>query len=408
MLSVLTLRGIWELTKMKTIPSLSVLLVAILGLRLLPLDAQDREALPNRGEYLVYVGTANYTGQPSKNIYVFRFNARTGKLTSLGLAGQADNPSSLAVHPNQRFFYAGQAIGDIKAQTGGAVSAFSIDPRTGKLTFLNKVPSHGAHPAYVSVDQTGKYLLVAIYFGGAVEAFPVNNDGRLGEATSVVRHTGSGPNPERQEAPHPHSVYLAPDNRFAVTGDLGADRVVVHRFDPASGSLTPNDPPYAEVKPGAGPRHLAFHPSAKFVYVLNELHSSISVFSYNASGGVLHLVETVSMLPGYFKGENTGAEVAVSPSGRYLYASNRGHDSIAVFSVDTATGTLTPVEYVSTQGKAPRHFAIEPTGSYMIVANQDSDNLVVFRINPKSGRLSATGQVVKATAPVCVKFVKIN
>ena len=374
----------------------------------LTLRALGSEDVPPRGEYLVYVGTASYNGQYSKRIYVFRFNARTGKLTSVGLAGEADNPGFLAVHPNQRFLYAVNEMGDIKGQTGGAVSAFSIDSKTGKLNFLNKVPSHGAYPAHVSVTQTGKYLLVANYLGGAVEAFPVKNDGRLGEATSVVRHTGTGTNPERQEGPHPHSVYLAPDNRFAVAADLGTDRVVVHRFDPATGSLTPNNPPYAEVSPGAGPRHLAFHPSAKFVYVLNELHSSISVFYYNASGGVLRLVETISMLPKDFKGENSGAEVEVSPSGHFLYASNRGHDSIAVLSIDSAKGTLTPVEYVPTQGKTPRNFAIDPAGSYLIVANQDSDNLVVFRINPESGHLSPTGQVLKAIAPVCVNFVKIH
>ncbi len=275
---------------MNTIPQVSAIFVALFAWSLIALHTSGAETAATGDEYLVYVGSPVHTGQDGKNIYVFRFNARSGQLTSLGLAAEADHPGFLAVHPNHRFLYATNEIGDMKAQKGGAISAFSIDQTTGKLTLLNQVPTHGAHPTYATVDKTGKYVVVANYFGGTIEVFPVKKDGRLDETSSVARDTGTGANPKRQDGPHPHAVILSPDNRFAIAADLGIDKLVVYRFDAMKGSLTPNDPPYAKVNPGAGPRHLAFAPNGKFVYVINELHSSISAFSYNPQNGVLHLI----------------------------------------------------------------------------------------------------------------------
>jgi len=359
-------------------------------------------------EFLVYVGTAIYTDQTSKNIYVFRFNASTGQITSLGVAAESVNPGTLALHPNGRFLYSTNEVGNFKGYRGGGVTAFAIERATGRLTLLNDEFSGGANPASVVVDRTGKYVVVANYYGGKVGAFPVQEDGRLGEATAFVLREGSSVNRLRQEGPHPHSVYVSLDNRFVIACDLGLDKILVYRLDATKGTLTPNDPPYASVNPGAGPRHLAFSPGGKFVYVVNELQSSISAFSYDAQKGVLHRLQTISTLPSDFKGDNTGAEIGVSPSGKFLYASNRGHDSIAVFAIDAGRGILTPIEHVSTQGKTPRNFAIDLTGAYLFVGNQDSDNIVVFHVDSKSGRLKRTGQVLKVASPTCITFLPLQ
>jgi len=238
--------------------------------------------------------------------------------------------------------------------------------------------------------------------------FPVLEDGRLGEASAFVQHTGSSVNPKRQEGPHAHSIDTSPDNRFLLAADLGLDRLLVYRFDPFKGSLEPNDPAFAKINPGAGPRHFAFHPGGRFVFAVNEMGSSISAFSYDAARGSLRELQTISMLPKDFASQSDAAEIEVHPSGKFLYGSNRGHDSIAVFAIEAGKGTLTPVEYVPTQGKTPRNFAIDPTGSYMVVANQDSDNLVVFRIDAKTGRLTPNGKVPDVPSPVCVKFVALE
>lgn len=356
--------------------------------------------------YLVYVGT--YTGAKSKGIYAFRFDARAGKLSPLGLAAETPSPSFVAVHPSRRFLYAVSEVSNFKGEKSGAVSAFSIEPKSGKLTFLNQVSSRGAGPCYLAVDKTGKWVLVANYDGGSVAVLPVQPDGRLREASAFVQHSGSSVDRERQEGPHGHSFNFSPDGRFAIAADLGLDQLLVYRFDGTKGSLAPNDPPFAKVNPGAGPRHFTFHPGGKFAYAINEMQSTVTAFAYDAQRGVLTVLQTVPTLPKDFSGENTTAEVRVEPKGKFLYGSNRGHDSIAVFAIDAAKGTLTPVERAPTQGKTPRNFGIDPTGSYLLAANQDSDNIVVFRIDQQSGRLIPTGQVVEAPAPVCVKFVPLR
>ena len=354
------------------------------------------------GHYLVYIGT--YTGPQSQGIYVYKFESGSGRLTPLGLAPESANPSFLVVHPNHRFVYAVNEIGNYEGQKRGAVSAFALDSKTGKLTLLNQVSSGGVDPCYIALDRTGKYALVANYTSGSVVAFPLLADGRLGNASAFVQHTGHGVNRERQEGPHAHSINLSPDNRFAIAADLGLDELLVYRFDATKGTLLANDPPFVKVPAGSGPRHFAFHPNGKFAYAIEEMGSSVTAFFYDAAGGILHPLQTLSTLPKDFKGHDDSAEVQVHPSGKFLYGSNRGHDSIVVFAIDAAHGTLTPVEHVPTQGKEPRDFSIDPTGAYLIAANQNSNTLVVFRIDASSGRLTATGQVLELHAPVCVKF----
>jgi 6-phosphogluconolactonase len=360
------------------------------------------------GKYLVYVGT--YTGEDtkSKGIYAFRYDAANAQVTPLGLAAETTNPSFVAVHPNRKFLYAVNELGNYKGPNSGGVSAFSIDRATGKLTFLNELPSRGADPCYITVDRTGKFVLVANYTGGSVIVYPILEDGRLGEASAFVQHTGHGPNAERQEGPHAHSIDLSRDNRFAYVDDLGLDELLVYKFDAAKGSLTPNDPPFAKLDPGVGPRHFALRPDGKFAYVVTEIGRSVMVFSVDAAKGTLQHLQTVTTLPKDFTGRNDDAEIEVVPSGKVLYASNRGHDSIAVFAVDSAKGTLTTVEITSTGGKEPRSFEIDPTGKLLFAANQKSDNIVVFKIDAKTGKLTPTGQVLDVASPVCVKFVALD
>jgi 6-phosphogluconolactonase len=360
------------------------------------------------GKYIVYVGT--YTGEDtkSKGIYAFRYDAATAQVTPLGLAAESTNPSFVAVHPNGKFLYAVNELGNYKGPNSGGVSAFSIDRTTGKLTLLNELPSRGADPCYITVDKTGKFVLVANYTGGSVIVYPILDDGRLGEASAFVQHTGHGPNAERQEGPHAHSIDLSPDNRFAFVDDLGLDELLVYKFDAAKGSLTPNDPPFAKLDPGAGPRHFALRPDGKFAYVVTEIGRSVTVFSNDASSGTLQRLQTLTTLPKDFTGRNDDAEIEVLPSGRFLYASNRGHESIAVFAIDSAKGTLTTVEIASTQGKEPRSFEIDPTGTLLFAANQKSDNIVIFKIDAKTGKLAPTGKVLDVGSPVCVKFVALD
>ncbi|MGO9084318.1 MAG: lactonase family protein [Candidatus Sulfotelmatobacter sp.] len=367
----------------------------------------------DKGRYIVYVGPYTEGGSKSKGIYAYSYDADTAQITPLGLAAETTNPSWIALAPNGRFLYAVNEIQNYKGPNSGGLSAFSIDRdkdgrATGKLTFLNEVATRGADPCYVTVDKTGKYALVANYTGGSVAVFPIRDDGSLGEASAFVQHTGHGANPQRQEGPHAHSIILSPDNRFVYVNDLGLDELLVYKFDAAKGTLTPNDSPFAKLIAGAGPRHFALHPSGQFAYVISEMASTVTVFANDPKAGALRNLQTISTLPRDFKGKNDDAEVEVDPSGKFLYASNRGHDSIMVFAIDAARGTLTPVEYTPTQGKTPRSFEIDPTGTLLLAANQESNNIVVFRIDQKTGRLTPTGQVLDVAAPVCVKFLKVE
>jgi 6-phosphogluconolactonase len=362
----------------------------------------------HKEKYLVYVGTYTLEGSTSKGIYAYRYDPETAKVTSIGLAAETINPSFLAVHPNHRFLYAVNEIGNYKGQKSGAVSAFAIDQATGKLTFLNQVASGGADPCYITVDKTGKFVLVANYTGGSIAAFPILEDGHLGEASAFIQHSGKGINPERQEGPHAHSIDMSPDNHFAIVDDLGLDETLVYKFDSEKGLLTPNDPTYAKAAPGAGPRHFTFGPDGKFAYVIDEMGSTVQAFAYDAVNGVLRTVQTIAALPKDSTVHSEAAEIAAHPSGKFLYASNRGHDSIAVFAIDPGKGTLTPVEYPSTKGQSPRHFAIAPGGSLLFAENEKSDNIFLFHINQQTGKLTPSGQSLDISQPVCVKFVPVE
>lgn len=354
-------------------------------------------------EYLVYFGT--YTDKDSKGIYACRFQPGTGKLTPVELAAQTPNPSFLAADPTGRYLFAANEIGDYQGAKSGSITSFAIDPRSGKLTTLNTVASRGADPCHLTVDQSGKHVLVANYTGGSVTVLPVGPNGMLGESSDFVQHLGSSVNPDRQHEPHAHNVVLTAGDRFAVVADLGLDKLLVYRFNAGKGTLTPNDPPYGRVKPGSGPRHIAFDPKGRFAYVITEMGNTITAFEWDNDRGSFNELQTVPTLPADFKGENTTAEIAVHPSGRYLYGSNRGHDSIAVYAIDPAKGTLTFIEDVPTLGKEPRNFALDPTGAYLFAANQNSNTVVVFRVNPKNGRLTPAGRQFEVPSPVCVTFV---
>lgn len=351
-------------------------------------------------QYIAYIGTG---GGSSKGIYAFRFDSKSGKLDPLGLVAEARRPGFLALHPNRRYLYA------VAEANGGAVSAYRVDAKTGKLTLLNTVSSKGAGPCYVRVDRTGRNVLVANYNSGSVAVLPIEAGGKLKESTSFVQHSGPVADAKRQGGPHAHSFNPSPDNRFAVAADLGLDQLLVYRFDAANGKITPNDPPYAKVAPRSGPRHFAFHPGGKYAYAINEISCTVTAFGYDAKAGVLHEIQTTSTLPKDVQVTDrlSTAEVQVHPSGKFLYGSNRGHDTIAVFSI-APNGTLTLIENAATQGKIPRNFGIDPTGSFLLAANQDSNNIVVFRIDKKTGRLTATGQTVEAPAPICVKFLAVK
>jgi len=370
---------------------------------ILPLVTVTAAKASPKNKYLLFVGT--YTEKESKGIYAYRFDAASSELTPLGVAAETANPSFLAIDPSRRFLYAVNEVQNYKGASSGAVSAFAINHQSGKLSLLNQVASRGSDPCYIAFDKTGKYALVANYTGGNVAVFPVPLDGHIGEPSAFVQHQGSSVNKERQEGPHAHWIETTSDNRFAIAADLGLDELLVYRFDAKTGSLTANDPPYAKLDPGAGPRHLAFHPDNKFAYVVNELQSSITAFTYYGSRGVLQKLNTITTVPKGFSGSNDTAEIKVHPSGKFLFASNRGHDSIAVFSIDSHTGTLALVDHFSTQGKTPRNFEIDPTGKLLFVANQDTNNIVVFRINPNDGKLTPTGQILHVPAPVCLKFM---
>lgn len=353
---------------------------------------------------LVYVGT--YTGAKSKGIYAFRMDATSGALSPLGLVAETPNPAFLDIDSKRRLLFAANEIDNFEGKSSGAVSAFSIDPVGGKLTLLNKQSSIGTGPCHLLLDKECKNVLVANYGSGSVAVLPVQSDGRLGAATAFVQHSGKSINPDRQQGPHAHCMTLDAANRFAFTCDFGLDKVMAYRFDAQHGTLSPGEPPFASVKAGAGPRHMVFHPDGRHAYVINELNSTINVFAYDSQRGALDELQTISTLPDDFKGRSTAAEVQVHPSGKFLYGSNRGHDSIAVFAIDPAKGTLTFVEHQSTQGKKPRHFAIDPSEKFLLAANQDSDTIVTFSIDAKTGRLKPTGQVVAVASPACVKFMQ--
>jgi 6-phosphogluconolactonase len=371
-------------------------------------SAQDKARPPAPKRYLAYIGT--YTEKTkSKGIYAFRFEDASGKLSPIGVAAETPNPSFLALHPNGKYLFAVNETSEFGDEKSGAVSAFSIDRKTGKLMLLNQVASRGAGPCHISLDKTGHYVLVANYDAGTVAVFPVQDSGQLGKYTGFAKHPGQGPNKERQEAAHAHWIATSPDNQFLLAVDLGIDRILVSQFHLPDGAFTPGKSNSgAKLKAGAGPRHAAFSPNGKFFYVASELNSTVTAFSYNAKDGSLHELQALSTLPKDFSGANDVAEIAVHPSGKFLYVSNRGRDSLAVFSIDPRKGTLKPVADIATQGKTPRNFVIDPLGKFLLAANQESNSIVAFNIDPATGSLTLTGQVAEVPSPVCIVFLPVE
>jgi 6-phosphogluconolactonase len=356
----------------------------------------------DQGKYLVYIGT--YTEHGSKGIYVCEFDSATGRLGSPRLAAETVQPSFLAMTRDRQFLYAANETNQFNGAATGGLSAFAVDAASGKLTMLNQVSSRGGGPAFITLDRSGRYLLAANYDGGNVAAFRLLDDGKVGESTGFAQHQGTGPNKERQEMPHAHAIVMSPDNRYALVPDLGIDEVLVYPFEASSGELGPAR--VVKTKAGAGPRHLIFSGDGKMVYVINELDSTITLYSYDSVDSGMNPIQTVSTLAAGYAGANTAGELALDAQGKFLYATNRGDEnSIAVFTVNPADGKLALIERVPTEGKTPRHFAIDPTGQWLAVVNQDSDTVMTFRIDAKSGRLKKAGQPVRINSPAMVDFM---
>jgi len=359
-------------------------------------------------EILVYVGS--YAGDKGGGIYVYRMDPSTGALEFTAKSEGVDNASFLTIGPQRRYLYAVNDTVPSADKPGGVVHAFSIAPGTGELTYLNQQPSHGATPCHLTVDQTGRFVIVANYreVGGAgsVSVLPIQDDGRLGEATEVIQHAGASAHPRRQTCSHPHSVTLDLSNRYAFVADLGIDKIMVYQLDLAQGRLKPNDEPWVQVKAGAGPRHFAFHPTGRYAYLINELDNTLIAFAHDETRGALREIQRAPALPAGFEGRSACADVHVAPSGRFLYGSNRGHDSIVTYAINEATGQLAYIGHEPTQGRTPRNFAIAPSGRFLLAANQDTNTIVTFRIDAQTGKLAATGHILHVPKPMCVQMCR--
>lgn len=347
----------------------------------------------------VYFGTYTQKSQ-SDGIYHATLDTKSGKLSKPELAIQTPNPSFIAIHPSGKYIYS------VTEGNPGKVSAFKIDLKTKKLKLINQSTSGGTGPCHVSVSKDGKTLLSANYSSGSLASTPINNDGSLGETASVIQHQGSGVNEKRQQGPHVHSINLSPDNRFAYVADLGIDKVMIYILNPKNSKLTENNPDFFKAEPGAGPRHFTFHPNEKFAYLINELDNTIAVFDHKAENGALIVKQTISTLPDDFDGETKTAEIKVHPNGKFLYGSNRGHDSIAVYKIAPKSGKLTLVGFQKKGIANPRHFNIDPTGKYCLVGNQDKDSVLLFSVDQQDGMLQPTNQNITVGMPVCIQFLK--
>ena len=347
-----------------------------------------------------YIGP--YTRGESRGIYQAKLDTESGNLHSLKLAAELDNPSFLVLHPTKPIVYAVSEVANFGGEKAGAVSALQRDPKTNELRLLNQQTTKGAHPCHVSVTPCGKFVLAANYSGGSVACYPVQPDGSLGPMSGFVQHEGSSVSP-RQKGPHAHCIDPDPSGRFLYSCDLGCDKVFIHQLK--EGAFVPNQPAFATVSPGSGPRHFAIHPKAPFAYAINELLSTITVFTRNAQTGALTAIQTISTLPDAFDGKNTTAEIRIHPSGQFLYGSNRGHDSIATFRIDPKTGELIAIGHTPSGGNSPRNFTIDPSARYLLAAHQSSDNVVAFRINSQTGLPEPTGSELELGSPVCIVFV---
>ena len=358
------------------------------------------------GKFRTYIGT--YSRGDSKGIYSFVLDTAAGTLTPEGLVAETENPSFLAIHPTGKYLYAVNEIDKYQGQASGSVTAFKINASSGKLERLNEVAAGGTTTCHVNISRNGKFAVIANYGSGSCAAFALGPDGKLGERTAFHQHAGTSSDPGRQKGPHAHSVNFDTQNKHVIVADLGLDQVKVYNFNAATGAMTPNEPAFTKVKAGSGPRHFSFHPSGKYAYVINEMACTVTAFNWNAAKGTLTEIDTITTLPGPVEKGFSTAEVVAHPNGKFVYGSNRGHNTIAVFQVDAATGKLKTVEHKSTQGAVPRNFSIDPTGQFLIAANQNTDTIVLFRINQTSGALEQVGAPVKAPVPVCVRYLKIG
>jgi 6-phosphogluconolactonase len=382
-----------------------VLIMRAIWRRLLPIlllgsSGLMHAAAPTKPDYFVYIGS--FTNKGSKGIYAYRYRLSSQELTPIGLVAQIENPTFLAISPDEHYLYS------ISAVPQGSVSAFRIDGKTGGLTLINRASSHGGSPCHLLVDHTGKTLFVANFASGSTAALRIRGDGGLDEPVAFFQASGTSKDPVKQLGPHEHSVNIPRSNRFMLVADLGIDKIFSFQIDPARATFTANDPPFTTVKPGSGPRHLAFSPDERYVYVLNEIASNVTVFRYTAATGALEELQTISTLPEGFTGDNTAAEIEVAPSGKFVYCSNRGHDSIAQFVIDRRKGTLSAAGHTSSGGQHPRYFAIDPSHEHMLVANQDSNTIALFDIDKRTGHLKATGKSVETPSPNCIRFVAID
>jgi len=350
---------------------------------------------------ILFIGA--YTSDMNHGITSARFNPANGALAEMAIAASTPNPTFLALHPTRPWLYAVNEISDFEGQKAGSTSAYSIDRATGKLKLLNRVTTKGPGPCHVSLDKTGEMVMAANYMGGSFISYRVQADGSLGAPVSFIQDTGSGPNKQRQEGPHAHSINASPENQYAVGCDLGTDTIRIFKMDPSKATLTPHKD--VKLTPGAGPRHFAWNPNGQYGYSVNELNSTVTAFQWLAGRGELAEVQVISTLPDDFRAPNTTAEVRVHPSGKWLYASNRGHDSIAVYAIDPAQGTLTKINSFYTQGIMPRNFTISPDGRWLLAANQKSDTIVVFSIDVATGKVSPAGQKMTVGAPVCLRIL---
>lgn len=367
------------------------------------------------GSGFVYVGTYSEpilfgTGQvlqgKGKGIHVFRFDATTGRLTPAGIAEGVRNPSYLAFDPARRFLYCVNEFKEYQGRASGAVSGFRIDGASGALTPLGTQASEGTDPCHLMVDRGGRNVLVANFASGSVAVLPIGAGGAPAPASHVVQHAGSSVDPRRQAGPHAHAVELDAAGRFAMVPELGLDKVMIYELDAAAGRLRPNArQPWIATAPGAGPRQVVMHPGGRFAYLINELDSTMTAYAYDAAAGTLAALQTLPTLPAGFAGHSTCAEIQIHPSGRFLYGSNRGHDSVAIFAIDPASGLMTARGHVGTGGRIPRNFCLSPDGRFLAAANQDTDNVVMFAIDPASGIPSPTGHEIEVGTPVCVRFL---
>lgn len=358
--------------------------------------------IQKNNEILFFVGS--YALAENNGIHLMKLDTSSGEIKLLSSFGGIENPSYLALGNSNKFLFAVSETERFREEPGGGIFAFAINPVTFKLNLINALPTGGEHPCHVTLDKKNKFVFAANYTGGNIAVFPILNNGRIGKPTDIKIFSGSGPIKNRQASPHAHSVNLSPTEKLLFVSDLGTDKIMIYNFDSSSGKLFPAKNSFIHSSPGSGPRHLTFDHDGKFIYSLNELNSTVSVYSFIENDVSFENQQNISTLPEDYKNENISAEITMSKDGRFIYASNRGHNSIAVFSVDKASGNLSLIQHQTTMGKTPRHFEIDPTGRFLLAANQDSNNIIVFKIDASSGMLYKTGKSIEVTKPVCIKF----